>query len=90
MLEIASFLVTKSFAVCDEELEVARVGLIDVRVINFVDDAVRNRKPEPATRVIRSPDPFLGAVRPARLCARRAERAVRPLAACARPFSGCA
>ena len=25
----------------DEELEVARIGLIDVRVINFVEDAVR-------------------------------------------------
>ena len=73
MLQIAPFLVAKRFAVGDKKLEVARVGLIDVRIINLVNDAVRDRVPEPAAGVIGCPDSFLGALGPARFRARRAE-----------------
>jgi hypothetical protein len=66
VLEIAPLLVEESFAIGDEKLEVARIGLIDMRIIDFVDDAVRNREPDPTTGVIGGPNPFLGALRPAR------------------------
>lgn len=73
MLQIAPFLVTKGFPIGDQKLEVAGVGLIDVRVINLVDDAVRDREPEPATGMMGSADSFLATLRPARLRAGRAE-----------------
>ena len=52
VIQVALFLVAKRFAVADEKLKVARVGLIDVRIVNFIDDAVAERKPEPATGMI--------------------------------------
>ena len=74
MIQVALFLVAKRFAVGDEKLKVARVGLIHVRIINLVDDAVAEREPEPATGVIGRAHAFLRARSPARLDARRAER----------------
>ena len=65
--EIAPFLVTEHFAVRDEQLQIARVGLISRRIINFIDDPVREREPEGAAGVISSPETFLCAARPARL-----------------------
>ena len=42
-------------AVGNDEAQVARVGLIQSRKINFVDDAVREREPDATLRVDRSP-----------------------------------
>ena len=64
---------TKSFTIGNEKLKITRVGLIDVRVVNFVDDAVGDGEPEPACGVIGRADPFLCALRPARLRSGRAE-----------------
>ena len=74
VIEIAFFLVAKGFAVTNEELKVAGVGFIDVRIINLVHDAVTQRKPHAATRVIRGAHAFFRARRPAGLDARRAKR----------------
>ena len=76
MSQVALFLVAKGFAVGDEELKVARVRLINVRIINLVDNAVTEREPEPATGVIGRANAFFGAGSPARLDARRAKRGV--------------
>ena len=73
VIQIAFFLVAKCFAVADEKLKVARVRLIDVRIINLVDDAVAQREPKAATGMIGRADAFLGAGSPARLDARRAK-----------------
>src|SRR5207245_11754787 len=60
-------------AVGNDETEVARVGLIEARKINFVDDAVRKSEPDAALRVDRGADAALGARRPARRNARMSE-----------------
>jgi hypothetical protein len=73
MIEIASLFVCKRLAVCDEELHVARVRLVNMRVINFVDNAVRNGEPKPATRVVSGADTFLRATCPTRFKTRRAK-----------------
>src|ERR1700759_2759011 len=72
MIESAPFLVEESFAVGDEELEIARVRLIDVWIINLIDDPVRKREPHPATAVISRADSFLCTLSPARFRARQA------------------
>ncbi len=77
VVEITPFFVAKRLAIGDEKLNVARVGLIDVGVIDLVDDTVRNREPEAAARVISRSDSFLRAPRPARLQARRSEGDIR-------------
>ena len=46
VIQVALFLVAKRFAIADEKLKVARVRLIDVRIVNLVDDAVAEREPE--------------------------------------------
>src|SRR5438270_8139668 len=63
----------KCFAVRDQKLEIARIGLIGMRIVNFINDAVAQREPKPATGVIRCAQPFLGAGCPARLDSRRAK-----------------
>ena len=75
--------VEKTFAVGNEKLEIARLRLTGVRIIAFVDDAMRNREPKPAACVVRCSNPFLRAVRPARLRAGSA----KALAYGAPPFS---
>jgi hypothetical protein len=55
MIQVALFLVAKGFAVADEKLKVARVRLIDVRIINFINDAMAQREPDTATGMIRCP-----------------------------------
>ena len=52
---------TERFAVADQELKIARVGLIDMRLVNFVQDPMTESKPDAATGVISRPDTFLGA-----------------------------
>ena len=73
MREIELFLVAKRFAICDEELEVARVGLVHEGIINLVDNPMAQREPEPATGMISRPESFLGAGGPARFNPRRPE-----------------
>ena len=73
MIQVALFFVAKRFTVTDQKLKVARIGLIDVRIINFVHDPMTQREPKPATGVIRRANALLGARRPARLNSRRTE-----------------
>jgi hypothetical protein len=72
-IQIAFLFVAKSLAVGYEELKVARVGLINVRMVNLVDDAVAQREPKPATGVVSRADALLGTRSPARLDARCSE-----------------
>ena len=65
---------TEAFTVADEKLEVARVWLIDMRIINLIDDAVAEREPETATGMIRRAHAFFRARSPARFDSRRAKR----------------
>src|SRR6266850_1669307 len=74
VIQVPLFLVAKRFAITDQKLKVARVRLIDARIINLIDDAVAEREPESATRVIGRTDPFLGARSPAWLDSRRPKR----------------
>jgi hypothetical protein len=73
MIEIALFFMAESFAVGDEVLKIARVRLIDRGIVKFVHNAVAQREPHPATRVISSAESFLGTRRPPWRDARRAE-----------------
>src|SRR5437870_5576197 len=95
MQQVAFLLVAERPAIGNEKLEIARVGLIDRRIINLVDDPVTQREPNAATRVIRRPDPFLGTVRPTRFNPRPAKgggpiallRCTHAWTAARRPFS---
>jgi hypothetical protein len=72
--EVALFLVAESIAIRDEELKIARVRLIHMRIINLIDDAVAQREPEAATRVISRADALFRARSPAWLDSGRAQR----------------
>jgi hypothetical protein len=72
-VEVALFLVAKRFPVADKKLKVARVRLIDVWIVNLVHDAVAEREPNAATRMICRSHAFFRARRPARLDSRRAK-----------------
>src|ERR1035438_9611560 len=74
VVQVAFFLVAKAFPIGYEELEVARVGLVNMRIIDLIDDAVAQREPEPATGVISRAHALLRARSPAGLNSRRAER----------------
>ena len=73
MGKVALFLVAKRFSIADEKLKVSRVGLVDVRIVNLVDDAVTQREPNAATGMIGCPHAFFGARSPARFDSRRAK-----------------
>src|SRR5438552_7073539 len=73
VFEIPPFLVKESFAVGNQELQIACIGTIDVRIIDFVDDAMAEGEPDTATGMIGRADSFLGAARPARFDPRGAE-----------------
>jgi hypothetical protein len=73
-MQVALFFVAKRFAVANEKLKVPRVRLIDVRIINFVNDAVTEREPDAATGMIGRANSFFGARSPARLDSRGARR----------------
>src|SRR6266536_6282859 len=73
VIQVAFFLVAKRFAVSYEKLKVACVRLIDMRIINLVQDAVAQSKPNAATGMISSTHAFFGARSPARLDSRCAK-----------------
>ena len=74
MIQVALFLVAKRFAIAYEKLKVARVRLIDARIINLIDDAMTEREPQTATGMIGRTHPFFRARSPARLDSRRTKR----------------
>src|SRR5512136_957136 len=80
VLQVAFFLVAKRFSVADEELEIARVGFVNGGVVDFVDDAMAEREPDAAARMISGAETFFGAGGPAGFDSGRAE--------CDRVFSG--
>src|SRR6266487_4599498 len=71
--QIAFFLVAKRFSIAYEKLKVARVRLIDMRIVNLVHYAVTQREPNTATGMIGCAHAFFGARSPARLDSRRAK-----------------
>ena len=73
MVQVALFLVAKRFPVGDEKLEIARVRLVHARVVDFVDDAMAEREPDPAARMISGAQAFFGAGGPAGFDSGRAE-----------------
>jgi hypothetical protein len=73
VIQVAFFFMAKCFAVANEKLKVARVRLIDMRIVNLVYDAVAEREPNTATGMIGCAHAFFGARSPARLDSRRAK-----------------
>src|SRR6476646_1644915 len=73
VLQVALLLMAKSLAVGDQKLEIARVRLIAMRVVNFIYDAMAEREPEPAARVVRCAESLLGTGGPTRLNSRAAK-----------------
>src|SRR6266545_3378763 len=69
--QVAFFLVAKRFSIAYEKLKVARVRLIDVRVVNLVHNAVTQREPNAAAGMVRCAHAFFGARSPAWLDSRR-------------------
>src|SRR5512137_2175622 len=65
MFQVTLLLVAKRLAVTDEKLKIAGVWLIDMGVVDFIDDSVADREPEPAAGVISGAQAFLGAGSPA-------------------------
>src|SRR5262249_29180856 len=61
MIQIAFFFMAKCFAIADEELKIAGVRFINVRVVNFVDDSVTEREPYAATRMVGRANAFFRA-----------------------------
>jgi len=74
VIQVALFLVAKCFTITDKKLKVARVRLIDMRVVNLIDDAVAQSEPNAATGMVSCTYAFLGARSPARLDSRCAKR----------------
>ena len=74
--QVALLLMAEAFSVGDEQLDITRVGLVDGRIVNFVEDSVTEREPNMAARVISCADALLRAVRPAWLDPRRAKGAI--------------
>ena len=74
MIQVPFFLMAKRLSIADEKLKVARVGLIDMRIVNLIDDSMAEGEPNSATGVIRRADAFLRAGSPARLDPWRAKR----------------
>ena len=63
----------KALAVGDEILKVPELRPVHRRIIDFGDDAVPKRKPDPAGRRISGPHPIFSPVRPFGLYARRSK-----------------
>ena len=74
VIPVALFLVAKRFSVADEELNIARVRLVHARVVDFIDDAMAEREPDPAAHMIRGAEAFLRTGGPAGLDAGCTER----------------
>ena len=71
MLQISLLLVKKTLAVGDEQLRIARVRLVNGRIVDFIKNAVAQREPDMTARMVSRPDPLFGAVRPAWVNPRR-------------------
>ena len=69
MIEVALFFVAERFPITYKELEVSRIWLIHMRIVNLVHDPVAECEPEVAARMVRGPKPFLGAGGPSRIYA---------------------
>src|SRR5438128_7698193 len=74
VIQVTLFLVAKRFAVGDKKLKVARIRLIDLRIVNLIDDTVAEREPKPATGVIGRAHALLRARSPPRLDSGRTKR----------------
>ena len=74
VIQVTLLFVAERFAVGDQKLKVARVRLINVRIVNLIDDTVAEREPKPATRVIGRTHALFRARSPARLDPRRTKR----------------
>src|SRR5262245_23252304 len=74
MIQVALLLVAECFAVADEKLKIARIGMIDVRIIDLVDDPMAESEPKPATAVVGRAHALLFAGGPARLDSGRSKR----------------
>ena len=61
MIQVAFLLVAERFAVGDEKLKIARIRMIDVRVVNFINDPMAEREPKAATGVVSRAHALLGA-----------------------------
>src|SRR5436309_7062042 len=73
MFQVAPLFVAERFPIRNEELQVARIRAVHVRVIQLVDDPVAQGEPDAATGVVRGADALFGAAGPARLGAGGAE-----------------
>jgi len=71
---MAFLLGEKTMPVGDQQPEIARARLIDARKIDFVQNAVAQRKPDSAVQVQRGANTGLGARSPARLNSRPPRR----------------
>src|ERR1035441_3990202 len=58
VVQVALFLVAKRLPVGDEKLKITRVRLIHTRVVDFVHDAMAEREPDAAARMINGASPF--------------------------------
>ena len=65
VIQVAFFLVAKRFSVADKKLKIARVRCVDGGIVDFVDNAMAEREPQPATRMIGSAEAVFSAGRPA-------------------------
>ena len=61
VMQVAIFLVAECFTIAHQKLKVAGVRLVDARIVNLIDDAMTEREPETATRVVRRAHAFLRA-----------------------------
>src|SRR6266850_855681 len=79
MVQIAPLLVAEGFSIRNEQLKIARIGTIDIGIINLINNAVAQSEPDPAAGMVSSADALFGAARPARFGARSAksQRVVR-------------
>src|SRR5437899_12526754 len=90
MIQVAFFFVAKCVAIADEELKIAGIWFINVRIVNLVDDSVTEREPNAATCMVGRAHAFFrtrspagldagctkgqGVLRRNHVCARRCER----------------
>ena len=74
VVQVPFLFVAKGFAVGYEELKVACVRLIRMRVVNLINDAVTQREPELATGMIGRAHSFFRTRSPAGLDAGRPKR----------------
>ena len=73
LVEVALLLVEEGLAVGDQELHVPRLRAVDGRIVDFVEDSVREGEPDAAGRVVSGADALLAAGGPAWLDSRLAE-----------------